>query len=138
MVVEAAVVAGVVAAVQPYLVKLAEKLGDKALDASADAGGKLFTTLKEWLVGAPAPAEAVQDAAKALTRLEAEPGNDDKAAALRVALGEALAGEPSIYAALQALVAEAAVPGVTQTQTVSGAGAKAAQVSGDGNTTSIG
>jgi hypothetical protein len=118
-------------------VKLAEKFGDKAVDASADAGGKLFTTLKEWLVGAPAPAEAVQDAAKAMARLEAEPGNDDKAAALRVALGEALAEEPAVYEALQALMAEAAAARITQTQTVSGAGAKAAQVAGDRNTTSI-
>lgn len=138
MIVEAAVISAAVAAIQPYLVKLGEGLGDKAVEAGIEAGPKLFAWVKDKLGGKATESEAAKDAMKALDRLEKAPDDADKAAGLRVALSEALEEEPELYAELKAMLPKATADTGDQNANVSGAGAKVAQVRGQGNLTSIG
>ncbi len=136
MVIEAAVISAVVAAVQPYLVKLGEGLGDKAVEAGVEAGPKIFSWLKQKLGGKES--EAAKGAVEALEKLEAVPDSPSTAKKLETALGRALAEEPGLYEELKAMLPEGAAEGGGQVANVSGDDAKVAQVRGDGNLTSIG
>ena len=138
MVIEAAVITAVVAAIQPYLVKLGQGLGDKAVEAGVEAGAKLFAWVKEKFAGKAAESEAAKDALKALDRLEKAPEDADKAGALRVALTEALEAQPELATELAAMVKDDPVVRDAMTLNVSGAGAKAIQNKGDNNLNHIG
>ncbi|EWY36742.1 hypothetical protein N825_25245 [Skermanella stibiiresistens SB22] len=115
-----------VAVLSPYLVE-----GGK--EVTKTAGKDLYAWIKGRFTGPVPVAEAMDD-------LEANPTLEDNRADLRKRLAKALAADPSLVEELKALLPEATGTGAT-TQTIDqsrSTGAKAAQVSGNQNTTSIG
>jgi len=117
-----------VAVLSPYLVKASEGAAEKIGEESVEAGRKLFGWLRARLGGR---------GQEALNDLASKPGSDDNQADLRKQLAKALAADPALIAELRALLPADATGGDTMVQNVSGAGAKAAQVKGSGNTTNI-
>ena len=116
-----------VAVLSPYLVKAGEGAAEKIGEESVEAGAKLFGWLRAKLGGR---------GREALNDLASKPGSDDNQADLRKQLAKALESDPTLIAELRALL-PADATGDTMVQNVSGAGAKAAQVQGSGNTTNI-
>jgi hypothetical protein len=118
----------VVAVLLPYLAKAGEGAAKKIGEDSVETGGKLLAWMRAKLSGR---------GQEALDDLAASPENEDNQADLRKQLAKALKDNPALVAELRALLpADAQDPG-GMSQNVSGAGAKAAQVKGSGNTTSI-
>ena len=76
-------------------------------------------------------------AKEALDDLAAKPDSEDNQADLRKQLAKALEADPALAGELRAMLPADAAGSDSMSQTVSGAGAKAAQVKGSGNTTSI-
>jgi hypothetical protein len=105
-----------VAALSPYFLEAAKGAAGKAGEDAYAGGKKLFEWLKQKLTG---------DAQKALERVEADPGNSDKQAALRVGLSEALEADSGLHTELASLLQS--LPQVMGSQ-------QSNQV-GDGNTT---
>ena len=74
---------------------------------------------------------------EALDDLAARPDSEDNQADLRKQIQKALEADPALAQQLEALVRTGGVTADSMVQDVSGAGAKAAQVNGPGNTTTI-
>jgi hypothetical protein len=114
-----------VAALSVYLAKVgdgaAKKIGE-------EAGGKLLGWMRTKLTGR---------AKEALSDLVAHPDSEDNQADLRKQLTKALETDPALAAELQAMLPAAATMADSMVQNVGGAGPKAAQVKGSGNTTTI-
>lgn len=118
-----------VALVTPYLAKMGEAAAEKIGEAGAEAAAKVIGWLRSKLTAGGR--EALQD-------LEKMPDNADRQGALRVQVEKILARQPELLAELQALLPPEAIESAgAMIQDVSGAGAKAAQVRGSGNTTTI-
>ncbi|HTW28075.1 MAG TPA: hypothetical protein VME92_13170 [Acetobacteraceae bacterium] len=117
-----------VAALAPYFAKAGEGAAKKMGEEAVDAGGRLLGWMRDKLGGR---------AQAALDDLAADPGSEDNAADLRKQLAKTLAANPALADELRALLPAGAAGGDTMTQTVSGPGAKAAQIKGSGNTTNI-
>jgi tetratricopeptide (TPR) repeat protein len=118
-----------VAVLAPYLAKAGEGAAKKLGEEAVDAGGKLLFWLRGKLGGR---------AQEALDDLKKEPGSEDNQADVRKQLKKALEADPALAAELQAMLPREATDAGAMTQDVSGAGAKAAQVRGSWNTTTIG
>ena len=123
------ITAAAVALVAPYLVKMGEAAAGKVGQASVEAAGKLLGWMRAKLSGR---------AREALDDLEKSPDNADNQADLRKQLAKALEADPALAEELRALIPPEAMAAGAMTQNVSGAGAKAAQVRGSGNRTTIG
>ena len=100
-------------------------------EAAKAAAGDVYAWLKGKLTGR---------AAEALSDLEKDPASEDNRGDLRKQLAKALEADPALLAELRRLLPEGAGAGAT-TQTIDqsrSTNAKAAQVRGKGNVTSIG
>lgn len=75
---------------------------------------------------------------EALDDLAAAPDSEDNRADLRKQLAKALTADPSLAAELRAILPANTTYADNMIQDVSGAGTKATQVKGSGNTTTIG
>lgn len=118
-----------VATLAPYLAKAGEGAAKKIGEQAVDSAGKLLGWMRAKLGGR---------AQEALDDLAAKPDSEDNQADLRKQLAKALEADPALAAELRALLPADALAEGSMTQNVSGAGAKAAQVKGSGNTTTIG
>jgi hypothetical protein len=118
-----------VALLSPYLEKIGDKAAEKLGDEAPELGSKLLGWLRTKLPGRGQ--EAVED-------LAAKPDSEDNQADLRKQLAKALAADPALAKELAALLPQTPAETTTMTQAVSGAGAKAAQVKGSQNQTTIG
>lgn len=123
-----ALASAAVAALAPYLATAGQAAAKKLGEKSVEAGEKLLVWMRERLSGR---------GQEALDDLAANPTSEENQVDLRKQLAKALEANPDLAAELKALVSAAAGDGDVMTQTVSGAGAKVAQVKGSGNTTSI-
>jgi hypothetical protein len=121
--------AGAVALLAPYLVKAGEEAAGKIGEASAEAAGKVLTWMRTRLTGR---------AKEALVDLEKAPEAEDNQADLRKQLTKILQSEPKFLAELLAMLPPETFESPGMEQNVSGSGARAAQVRGSGNTTSVG
>jgi hypothetical protein len=114
-----------VAALSVYLAKVgdgaAKKIGE-------EAGSRLLSWMRAKLHGR---------AQEALNDLEANPDSEDNQVDMRKQLVKALETDPALAAELCAILPAPATMADSMVQNVSGAGAKAAQVKGSGNTTTI-
>jgi len=117
-----------VALLSPYLAKVGEGAAKKIGEDTVETGGRLLGWMRAKLGGR---------AKEALDDLAAKPGSEDNQADLRKQLAKALEADPALAAELRAMLPAGAAGTDSMSQTVSGAGAKAAQVKGSGNTTSI-
>ena len=117
-----------VALLSPYLAKVGEGAAKKIGEDTVEAGGRLLGWMRAKLGGR---------AKEALDDLAAKPDSEDNQADLRKQLAKALEADPALAAELRAMLPADAAGTDSMSQTVSGAGAKAAQVKGSGNTTSI-
>jgi hypothetical protein len=120
----ASLAAAAVAVLSPYLVE-----GGK--EAAKTAAKDVYAWLKGKLTGR---------VAEALGNLEKDPASKDNRADLREQLAKALEADPTLLAELRRILPEGAGAGAT-TQTIDqsrSSNAKAAQVRGDRNVTSIG
>jgi len=117
-----------VAALAPYLASAgkgaAQKIGEKAVEA----GGRLLAWMHARLSG---PGQ------EALNDLAANPDDTDNHAVLRKQLVKALQANPELAAELKAMLPADAGHVDIMNQDVSGPGAKAVQVKGSGNTTTM-
>lgn len=118
----------VVMALVPYLSIAGEGVAKKIGEDAVDGGEKLLGWLRAKL-GARGQ-EALDD-------LAARPDSEDNQADLRKQIQKALEADPALAQQLEALVRTGGVTADSMVQDVSGAGAKAAQVKGLGNTTTI-
>jgi len=123
-----ALASAAVAALAPYLAKAGESAAKKVGEEAVAAGGRLLGWMRERLGGR---------AREALADLEAKPESEDNQADLRKQLAKALEADSALAAELRAMLPAAATSVDSMIQNVSGAGAKAAQVKGSGNTTTI-
>ena len=112
----------------PYLPVLAEGAAKKIGENVPESAGKLVSWLRGKL--SAGGQEALDDLAK-------QPGDDFTREALKRKIAEAVQADPRLAEELRALLPADARPLIAQNQTVSGAGAKAAQVAGNHNTTSV-
>ncbi|HEU0097289.1 MAG TPA: hypothetical protein VFQ67_00810 [Allosphingosinicella sp.] len=125
----AALITAAVALVAPYLAKAGESAAEKVGEASAEGAGKVLGWMRAKLTGR---------AKEALDDLEKAPGSEDNQADLRKQLARAIEADPALAEELRALIPAEAMEEGAMVQNVSGAGAKAAQVRGSGNRTTIG
>jgi hypothetical protein len=123
-----ALASAAVAALSPYLAKAGEGAAKKIGEEAVDTGGKLLAWMRAKLGGR---------ATAALDELAAEPNSELNQTDLRTQVAKALQADPALAAELNALLPDSATSADIMTQDVSGAGAKAAQVKGSGNTTTI-
>jgi hypothetical protein len=128
MPIEPITAAAAVALVVPYLAKAAEAGAEKAGEATAAAAGKVLEWMREKLTGR---------AREALGDVENAPNDADNQADLRKQLSKALEADRELEMQLKLLLPGSSVDGGAMTQSISGEGAKAAQVRGSGNTTTI-
>ena len=117
-----------VMALVPYLSIAGEGVAKKIGEDAVDGGEKLLGWLRAKL-GARGQ-EALDD-------LAARPDSEDNQADLRKQIQKALEADPALAQQLEALVRTGGVTADSMVQDVSGAGAKAAQVKGWENTTTI-
>jgi hypothetical protein len=117
-----------VAALSVYLAKVGDGAAKKIGEEAAEAGGKLLGWMRAKLRGR---------AQEALDDLVVHPDREDNQADLRKQLTKALETDPALAAELQAMLPAAATMADSMVQNVGGAGPKAAQVKGSGNTTTI-
>jgi hypothetical protein len=115
-----------IASITPALIEIGKGGAKKIGEAGGDS---VVGWLRSKMTG-PAAREALGD-------LEAAPENPDLQAALRVQLAKLLTKEPALLAELQALLPTPGVGGDSMAQHVEGAGAKGAQIKGDGNSVTI-
>jgi hypothetical protein len=127
--VEPVTAAAAVALVAPYLAKAGEAAAEKVGEASAEAAGKLLGWMRTKLTGR---------AREALDDLEKAPGSEDNQADLRKQLARAIEADPALAGELRALIPAEGMEGGAMVQNVGAAGAKAVQVRGSGNRTTIG
>lgn len=120
--------AAAVALVSPYLVKMGESAAGKAGQASVDAAGKLLSWMRAKLTGR---------AREALEDLEKNPESEDNQADLRKQLAKALGADPSLAEELRGMLPSEALDASSMNQKVRGSGAKAVQVRGSDNVTTI-
>ena len=106
-----------VAILSPYLAKAGEGAAKKIGEEAVDTGGRLLGWMRAKLGGR---------AREALDDLVVKPDSEDNQADLRKQLTKMLVTDPGLAVELRALLSAD-----------SGANAKAAQVKGSGNTTSI-
>ncbi|MFL5288492.1 MAG: hypothetical protein ACJ8AW_47945 [Rhodopila sp.] len=116
-----------VALLSPYLAKAGEGAAKKIGEDTVETGGKLLAWVRAKLNGR---------AKEALDDLAAKPDSGDNQADLRKQLAKVLEADPALTAELRAILPADAASTDSMSQNV-GAGAKAAQVKGSGNTTSI-
>ena len=114
-----------ITALLPYLAEIGE---GAATEIGKEAGGKLVGWLR---------AKLGERGGKALDDLAAEPNNADRQADLREQLAKALQANPAFARELVAMLPADARGTDIMTQTVSGAGAKGAQVKGSANNITI-
>ena len=117
-----------VAILSPYLAKAGEGAAKKIGEEAVDTGGRLLGWMRAKLGGR---------AREALDDLVVKPDSEDNQADLRKQLTKMLETDPGLAAELRALLSADTQDAGSMSQTVSGANAKAAQVKGSGNTTSI-
>jgi len=120
-----ALVAYAVGAISPHLAKLGESTAEKLGEGVGEAPGKILAWMREKLGGR---------AREALDDLEQAPASEDNQADLRKQLIKALQADPALAEELAALRPQDAVDASAMVQNVSGAGAKAIQQKGSGNT----
>lgn len=129
MPIEPVTAAATVAFIAPYLAKMGEAAAGKIGQAGGEAASKVLGWLRDKLTGR---------AREALGDLEKAPESEDNQADLRKQLSMALEADPALAEELRAMLPAEALEAGAMTQNVSGAGAKANQVRGSGNTTTIG
>ncbi|MGA2408789.1 MAG: hypothetical protein ABSG46_00145 [Candidatus Binataceae bacterium] len=112
----ATIAASTVAALLPYLAAAAKKTAEKAGEAAYEGGAKLLAFLKGKLTG--------ENERKALARVESNPENADRQAALRVELEDLVERDAGFGGELETLLK--ALPKTEATQS--------ANVLGDNNT----
>jgi hypothetical protein len=148
----AAAAASAVTLITPALIEIGKGVAKKTGEAGGDSlvgwlRGKLTgSAAREALADLEAAPESpdlqaalrVQAAREALADLEAAPENQDLQAALRVQLVKLLTKEPALLAELHALLPAPGFGADSMTQHIEGAGAKGAQIKGDGNSVTIG
>lgn len=117
-----------VAALRPYLATMGEKAIEKLGEDVPEGIGKLY----HWLRAKLSP-----DGNESLHDLIAAPDDVDTAKLLELQTDRLVKRNPDLAEELRALLSAELRPHVVQTQTVSGDGAKGAQISGTGNTTSM-
>jgi hypothetical protein len=117
-----------VAVLRPFLAKVGEGAAKKMGEEAVDTGGKLLGWMRAKLGGR---------AKEALDDLASKPDSEDNQADLRKQLAKALEADPVLATELRAMLSADAAGSDSMSQNVSGAGAKAAQVKGSGNTTTI-
>jgi hypothetical protein len=121
--------AAAVAVLAPYFAKAGEEAAKKIGEEAVEAGGKLLGWMHARLGGR---------AKDALDDLVAGPGSKDNQADLRKQLVKVLEADPALAADLRAMLPADATGSDSMSQNVSGAGAKAAQMKGSGNTILMG
>ena len=114
-----------VAVLLPYLAKAGEGAAAKI---GEETGSTLFGWMRTKLSGR---------GQEALDDLVANPGSEENQADLRKQLAKALETDPALTTELSAMLPTASKSAPSMVQDVSGSGAKAAQVKGSGNTTTI-
>ena len=88
-----------VSALRPYFEAAAKKFAEKGAEGAYAGAGKLITWLRRnQSLDPEVPLK------KALDRVETDPTNDDKSAALRITLEEFLTQNPSLMAELKDLL----------------------------------
>ena len=117
-----------VAALAPYLATAGQAAAKKIGEEAVATGEKLLGWLRARLTGR---------GQEALDDLAATPDSEDNQADLRKQITKALEATPGLAAELEAILPAGAGRGDIMNQNVSGAGAKAAQIKGSGNTTTI-
>jgi len=117
-----------VALLSPYLAKVGEGAAKKIGEDTVETGGRLLGWMRAKLGGR---------AKEALDDLAAKPGSEDNQADLRKQLARALEADPALATELRGMLPAAAGGTDSMSLNVSGAGAKASQVKGSGNTTTI-
>ncbi len=117
-----------VALLSPYLEKLGDKAAEKLGDEAPELGGKLLGWLRTKLTG---------KGQKAVENLAIQPDSEGNQAYLQQQLAKALEADPALAKELATLLPETPTETTTMTQTV-GAGAKAVQIKGNQNQTTIG
>jgi hypothetical protein len=120
--------AAAVALVVPYLVKMGEAAAEKAGDATAEGAGKLLGWMRSRLTGR---------GSEALADLERLPADPDNQADFRKQFSKALEADPALLQEFRTMLPDEAPLSRSMNQDVSGHGAKAAQVQGSGNRTTI-
>jgi hypothetical protein len=117
-----------VAALAPYLANAGEGAAKKIGEKAVETGGKLLGWMRARLSGR---------GQEALNDLTASPESTDNQADLRKQLAKALEANPELAAELKAMLPADAGHVDIMNQHVSGPGAKAVQVKGSGNTTTM-
>lgn len=128
MPIEPVTAAAAVALIAPYLAKMGETAAVKVGEAGAEAAVNVLAWMRRKLTGR---------AGEALKELEDSPRDEDNQAVLRQQLRKALEADLALAEELRALIPPEMMESGSMRQDVSGAGAKAAQVRGSGNTTTI-
>ena len=118
-----------VTAVSPYFAKMVDGATEKIGESAVETSGKLIGWLRAKL--SPAGKEALSDLAR-------DPGDALTQDMLKLQIQKLLLDNPELAGELQSLLPAAAAPTIVQTQTVSGEGAKGAQIAGNSNSVNIG
>ncbi len=124
-----ALASAAIAMLSPYLAQVGMGAATKIGTESVETGARLLGWMRERLGGR---------GQEALDELAADPDNTLNQQDLHTQLAKALLADPALAAELKAILPAAATGAGSMSQDVSGAGAKAAQVKGSGNTTIIG
>lgn len=117
-----------VAALNPYLATIGEKAIEKVGEDLPENIGKLYCWLREKLS---------HEGNESLDDLIAAPQEADNRKLLELQTDKLVKKNPDLANELRALLSADLRHSVTQNQLVSGAGAKGAQISGDGNSLSM-
>lgn len=120
--------AAVLNVVGPYLIEAGKGAAGKIGEASVEIAGKLIAHLREKLTGR---------AKDSLDMLEVEPDNPKRIAAFQTDLEDVLKAQPALEQQLREILPPSVLDATVMNQTVSGAGAKAVQIKGSGNRTTI-
>jgi hypothetical protein len=90
------------AALGSYGARVLDKVEDQAVDVAGDAAAGFGRRLLQLVTGRPGPATA--EVVRAVERAGANPGNDDRVAAVRVAVEDALAADELLAGEVRALL----------------------------------
>lgn len=120
--------AAVLTVVGPYLVEAGKGAASKIGEASVEIAGKLMAHLQKNLTGR---------AKESLDMLATEPDNPKRIAAFQTDLEDVLKAQPALEQQLREIFPPSVLDATMMNQTVSGAGAKAVQIKGYGNSTTI-
>jgi hypothetical protein len=124
-----ALASAAIAILLPYLASIGTGAATKIGEESVETGARLLGWMRARLGGR---------GQGALDELAADPDNKLNQQDLHTQLAKALLAAPALAEGLKAMLPAAATNSEIMVQDLGGAGAKAAQVKGSGNTTTIG